>query len=767
MSGVPRGAGLSVQALDRGAGVGLRPSEYAEICRRLGRAPAPAELGMFGVMWSEHCAYKHSRAVLARVFTRRRDVLRGPGEHAGAVAIGGGWAVVFKMESHNHPSAVAPFHGAATGVGGIVRDILAMGARPIALLNSLRFGPPEDPGVALMIDGVVSGIAAYGNSIGVPTVGGELACAPCYAANPLVNVACAGLVRAERLATSRAAGPGNAVVYLGARTGRDGMQGAAFASAELAGNPRDRSAVQMGDPFTGKLLIEATLEALGTGAVVALQDMGAAGLTCALSEMSSRGGVGMDVDLRHVPRREAGMTPEEVLLSESQERMLLVVGAGREAEVLRIGRRWGLQAAVLGHVTAEPLLTVRDGDRIVASLDPRFLTEAPVYTPDAVEPSYLREMRCADLTSLPPLAPASALLSLLGSPAVASKRWVFRQYDHMVQTNTVIPPGSDAAVLRLREAFPMGIALTVDGNGRYCYLDPYVGGMLAVMEAAQNLACVGAHPAAVTDCLNFASPERPEVFWTFRQAVEGIARACEVLDVPVIGGNVSFYNEAGRGIYPTPVIAMLGRLDDVRRRVPQGWQRAGDLIVLLLGNGQPSLDGSEYLAVLHGRVTGRLREPDLLAAVRVIRCAREAVAGQIVASAHDCSDGGIAVALAECCIAAGLGAQIALRARGSESPAEALFGEGVGRIVVSLRPAQVPALLALARRLSVEAQVLGTVGGERLVIAADDAGDCPWIDLPVATLQRAWEVDETAWVRRASSGQRAAGAQRARLGGVP
>jgi phosphoribosylformylglycinamidine synthase II len=743
----------------------LRSGEYAEVCRRLGREPSPAELGMFGVMWSEHCAYKHSKATLRRLPSRGPGLLRGPGENAGAVDAGGGLAAVFKMESHNHPSAVAPFHGAATGVGGIIRDVLAMGARPVALLDSLRFGPLDDPAVAPLARGVVAGIAAYGNSIGVPTVGGELRSAPCYRANPLVNVACLGLVPADGLATSRAAGPGNAVVYLGARTGRDGMQGAAFASAELAGNPTDRSAVQMGDPFTGKLLIEATLEALATGAVVALQDMGAAGLTCALSEMSARGGVGMDVDLRLVPRREDGMTPEEVLLSESQERMLLIVEAGREEEVLRIARRWDLPAVVIGRVVAPaprggagdgeegaaaPLLTVRDGDRTLVSLDPRHLTEAPVYAPPAAPPAYLAETRRFDAAALPAHDPAAALLTLLRRPGTASARWIFRQYDHMIQTNTVVAPGADAAVLRLKDAPPRGLALAVDGNGRYCYLDPYVGGMLAVLEAAQNLACAGAAPAGVTDCLNFASPERPDVFWTFTQAVDGIARACEVLDVPVVGGNVSFYNEAGEGIYPTPVVAMLGRMDDVRRHALPGWSAEGDVVVLI-GEGIPALDGSEYLEAVHGRVAGRLREPDLLAVARTIRCVRKAVAGDLLMSAHDCAEGGLAVALAECCgapgrnagalraDAAGLGARISLRRAGR--PDAALFGEAIGRIVASVRPERIPDLLNLARRLDVPVQVIGTVGGDRLIIAPDGAPEqAPWLDVAVAALGRAWDA---------------------------
>jgi len=751
----------TVPAADVLAEVGLTATEYDEIRRRLGRAPNQAELVMFGVMWSEHCAYKHSKVALRRLPVRGPRVLRGPGENAGAVLVAEGWAAVFKMESHNHPSAVAPFHGAATGVGGIIRDVLAMGARPIALLDSLRFGPPDDAGVAPLMHGVVAGISAYGNSIGVPTVGGELKHASCYRANPLVNVACLGIARADGLATARASGPGNAVVYLGARTGRDGMHGASFASAELADDPRDRSAVQMGDPFTGKLLIEASLEALATGAVVAIQDMGAAGLTCGLCEMSARGGVGMDVDLAQVPRREAGMTAEEVLLSESQERMLLVVAAGREDEVLRIGHRWGLAAVVIGRVTAPSVLTIREGEAVVASLDPRSLVEAPVYTPLAREPEDLARLRRIDPLTFPMAPPQPALLTLLAAPNISSARWVFRQYDHMVQTNTVVPPGSDAAVLRLKQAAPRGLALTVDGNGRQCYLDPYVGGMLAVLEAAQNVACAGAWPAAVTDCLNFASPERPEVFWTFRETVEGIARACEAVGVPVVGGNVSFYNElparalglatvaTGEGganargqadgaIFPTPAIAMLAVLEDVRNHATAGWKRDGDLVVLL-GGGVAQLDGSEYLEVLHAAVAGRLRRPDLEATAALIRCVAEAVAEQLVASAHDCAEGGIAVALAECCIAGGLGARVALSPGPSERADVAWFGEGAGRILVSLPAPQLPALLRLANRLTVPAQVLGTVGGGRLVIAADgDAAHGPWIDASVDDLAQAW-----------------------------
>ncbi len=720
------------------AEVGLTAAEYDEIRRRLGRVPNQAELAMFGVMWSEHCAYKHSKAALRRLPVRGPRVLRGPGENAGAVLVADGWAAVFKMESHNHPSAVAPFHGAATGVGGIIRDVLAMGARPIALLDSLRFGAPDDARVTPLMQGVVAGISAYGNSIGVPTVGGELKHASCYRANPLVNVACLGVAPAGRLATAQASGPGNAVVYLGARTGRDGMHGASFASAELAADPKDRSAVQMGDPFTGKLLIEASLEALATGAVVAIQDMGAAGLTCGLCEMSARGAVGMDVDLGQVPRREAGMTPEEVLLSESQERMLLIVAAGREDEVLRIGHRWGLAAVVIGRITEQPVLSIREGESAVASLDPRSLVDAPVYAPAERQPEYLAGLRLVDPLAFPMAPPQPALLTLLAAPNISSARWVFRQYDHMVQTNTVVPPGSDAAVLRLKQASPRGLALTVDGSGRQCYLDPHAGGMLAVLEAAQNLACVGATPAAVTDCLNFASPERPEVFWTFRETVDGIAQACEALGVPVVGGNVSFYNESDGAIFPTPAIAMLGVLENVHHYATAGWKRDGDLVVLL-GDGAVQLDGSEYLEVLHGAVAGRLRPPDLRAAAALVSCVTQAVAEQLVVSAHDCAEGGLAVALAECCIAAGLGARVALSPSPSQRADATLFGEGVGRVLVSLPAPRLQGLLHLASRLAVPAQVLGTVGGDRLIIGADgDAVHGPWIDAGVDDLARAW-----------------------------
>jgi phosphoribosylformylglycinamidine synthase II len=731
-------------AADVLAGTGLSVEEYTEIQRRLGRVPNRAELAMFGVMWSEHCAYKHSKGVLRRLPISGPRVLQGPGENAGAVLVADGWAAVFKMESHNHPSAIAPFHGAATGVGGIIRDILAMGARPIALLDSLRFGPPEDAQVIPLERGVVAGIAAYGNSIGVPTVGGEIVYAPCYRANPLVNVACLGIVRADRLATARAAGPGNAIIYLGARTGRDGIHGASFASTELAGDPEDRSAVQMGDPFTGKLLIEASLEALASGAIGAIQDMGAAGLTCGLCEMSARGGVGMDVDLALVPRREAGMSADEVLLSESQERMLLVVREGREDEVLGIGRRWGLQAAVIGRVTASPLLTVRDGECAVVSLDPRALVEAPTYAPPAREPEYLAAVHREDPLTFPIAPPQPALLALLAAPNIADKRWVYRQYDHMVQTNTVVPPGSDATVLRLKEAVPCGLALTVDGNGRHCYLDPFIGGALAVLEAGQNIACAGATPVAVTDCLNFASPERPEVFWTFRETVEGIAQACEALGVPVVGGNVSFYNESNDAVFPTPVIAMLGVLNDVRCHATAGWRSAGDVVVLL-GGGVPQLDGSEYLATLHGVAAGRLIRPDLASTAALIRCVAEAVAQRLVSSVHDCADGGIAVALAECCIIGARGASVALSSDRGRRSDVLLFGEGVGRILASLPALNLSALLQLARRFAVPVQVLGSVGGDRLVIGADGEGvHGPWIDAAVNDLARAWRREPAA-----------------------
>ncbi|MGH2372698.1 MAG: phosphoribosylformylglycinamidine synthase subunit PurL [bacterium] len=765
------------QALTHGAAtaIGVPDRDHREIVRRLGREPNAVEARMFAVMWSEHCGYKHSRRTLRRLPSTSPRVLSGEGSNAGVVSIGGGWAVAFKMESHNHPSAVDPYNGAATGVGGIIRDVLAMGARPIALLDSLRFGPLDDARSRRLAGGVVAGIAGYGNAIGVPTVGGELLTDPCYRDNPLVNVACLGLVRADRVMSAAARDPGNAVVYVGARTGRDGIGGAAFASVELdeAREQTDRASVQIGDPFTGKSLIEATLEALDGGAVVAMQDMGAGGITCASSEMAAHGRVGMTIDLDRVPLREAGMRPEEILLSESQERMLLVVRPEDSARVADVYRRWGLAAEVIGHVTTDPRLRVTWKNRTVVDLPPDALADAPVYNPEAREP----DRRALRRTSGPGPSrvahdPAAALLRLLAHPDVASKRAIFEQYDHMVGVRTVQPPGADAAVLRVLDMPPVGLALVADGNGRWCADNPRTGAARIVLEAAANLACVGAEPVAVTDCLNFGNPERPEVFWTFREAVEGIADACTALDVPVIGGNVSFYNEAtasvnaahegaaepdGRtrampgGILPTPVIGMVGVIDDISRCPWPGFVREGDLVVLL-GAGEVSLDASLYSAAIEGQAGGLAPEPDLSVCARAIRCVRQASRDGLLASAHDVSDGGTAVALAEACIHGQIGAEVTLteasgpgaRAddRAGVAAAETWFGEGPGRFVASVEPDRLGALEALARTHGVVCRVIGVVGGTSLRIRGPESliRNTPprAVDVPIRVLTGAW-----------------------------
>ena len=763
------------QALTHSAAPAMRvpDRDYREIVRRLGREPNPVEARMFAVMWSEHCGYKHSRRTLRRLPTTSPRVLSGEGSNAGVVSIGGGWAVAFKMESHNHPSAVDPYNGAATGVGGIIRDVLAMGARPIALLDSLRFGPFDDARSRRLAGGVVAGIAAYGNAIGVPTVGGELLADSCYRDNPLVNVACLGLVRADRVVSAAARGPGNPVLYVGARTGRDGIGGAAFASVELdeSREQTDRASVQIGDPFTGKSLIEATLEALETRAVVAMQDMGAGGITCATSEMAARGQVGMTIDLDRVPLREAGMRPEEILLSESQERMLLVVRPEDSARVVAVYRRWGLAAEVIGRVTSDPRLRVTGRGRTVVDLPPDALADAPVYNPEAREPNG-RALRRTVGSSGTPHDPAAALLRLLAHPDIASKRAIFEQYDHMVGVRTVQPPGADAAVLRILDIPPVGLALVADGNGRWCADNPRAGAARTVLEAAANLACVGAEPVAVTDCLNFGNPERPEVFWTFREAVEGIADACTALDVPVIGGNVSFYNEATvngdaahdgdavpdgragampRGILPTPVIGMVGVIGDISRCPGPGFVREGDLVVLL-GAGNVSLAASLYCAAAEGDALGRAPDLDLSVCARAIGCVRQASRDGLLASAHDVSDGGTAVALAEACIHGQIGAEVTITeasrrdAQGDDqagvAAAESWFGEGAGRFVVSMEPDRLGALEALARTHGVVCRVIGAVGGTSLRICSPESlitdTPPPAVEVPVRVLTDAW-----------------------------
>ncbi len=756
------------QALAQGAAsaLGLPDRDYREIVRRLARAPNPVEARMFAVMWSEHCGYKHSRKTLRRLPSTSPRVLSGEGSNAGVVSIGGGWAVAFKMESHNHPSAVDPYNGAATGVGGIIRDVLAMGARPIALLDSLRFGPLDETRSRRLASGVVAGIAGYGNAIGVPTVGGELLTDPCYRDNPLVNVACLGLVRVDRVVSAAARGPDNPVLYVGARTGRDGIGGAAFASVELdeSREQADRASVQIGDPFTGKSLIEATLEALEACAVVAMQDMGAGGITCATSEMAARGQVGMTIDLDRVPLREVGMRPEEILLSESQERMLLVVRPEDSARVEAIYRRWGLAAEVIGHVTSDPRLCVTWQGRTVVDLPPDALADAPIYDPEAREP----DRRAARGASSSQMAhdPAAVLLRLLAHPDIVSKRAIFEQYDHMVGVRTVHAPGADAAVLRVLDMPPAGLALVADGNGRWCADNPRAGAARIVLEAAANLACVGAEPVAVTDCLNFGNPERPEVFWTFREAIDGIADACTALDVPVTGGNVSFYNEAlanwnaahdgaagpdarpaalTRGILPTPVIGMVGVIDDISRCQDPGFVREGDLVVLI-GDGDVSLSASVYSAVIEGQAAGRLPDPDLDLCVRAIRCVRAASRDGLLASAHDVSDGGMAVAVAEACIHGQTGADITITEVMPAATVETLFGEGSVRFIVSVEPDRLGALEALARTHGVEGTVIGAVGGASLRIRRPESlisdSEPVVAEIPVRALTNAWNCLE-------------------------
>jgi len=723
--------------------MGLNDLEYQRVEAILGREPTYTELGMFAVMWSEHCGYKYSRPVLSLFKTYREAQEQGALENAGVVPLDGRLGIVFKMESHNHPSAVEPFQGAATGVGGILRDIFTMGARPIANLNSLRFGPLTDVREAArnryLFEHVVDGIAHYGNCVGVPTVAGEVSFNRCYSGNPLVNAMAVGVVELDQIARARAEGPGNPVLYVGSSTGRDGIHGATFASVELGPDSESRRpSVQMGDPFLEKLLIEATLEALATGDVVGIQDMGAAGLTCSTCEMASKGGVGMEIDVLKVPRREEGMTPYEVLLSESQERMLAVVRKGAEDRVAAIFRKWGLNAVVIGHVTGDGLVRVREGDSVAAEVPARALTdECPTYQLETQEPAYIARVQAFDPLGVPePDRYGDVLRQLLASPNIASKEWVTEQYDSMVQTQTVIGPGEgDAAVLRVRGT-GKGIAVKTDGNGRYCALDPFLGGQIAVAEAARNVACVGGRPVAVTDCLNFANPEKPAGFWQFRRAVEGIAAATEALGTPVVSGNVSFYNETPEAaIYPTPVIGMLGILEDVNRRCGLAFPDDG-VLVLLRGDSDPTggLGGSEYLAVIHGVEAGRPPALDLEAEKRLQNCLLAGIGEGLFASAHDCSDGGLAVCLAECCFPLGVGAAVLLRYDdfGNLPPSAIFFGEAQSRIVVSLRAErQLKRVEALAGQHGVRALWIGSIGGDRLRIALDGE---PLIDEPVADL---------------------------------
>ncbi len=751
------------------AAEGLKPGEYEDIVQRLGRHPNKAELGMFGVMWSEHCCYKNSRPLLSQFPTEGDRVLVGPGENAGVVDFGDGLRVAFKIESHNHPSAIEPFQGAATGVGGILRDIFTMGARPIAVLNSLRFGSLDDARTRRLFEGVVAGISHYGNCVGVPTVGGEVAFDPAYAGNPLVNAMAIGIMETEEIVKAGAAGIGNPVLYVGSTTGRDGMGGASFASAELTEDSADdRPAVQVGDPFLEKSLIEACLEAFKTGAVVAAQDMGAAGLTCSTAEMAAKGGLGIDLDLDLIPVRETGMVPYEYLLSESQERMLFVAAQGREAELIEIFQRWGLQAVVAGSTIAEPIVRIRHQGAIAAEIPALALSEnTPIYPRDLLPepPDYAQQAWTWTPAALPACTGSGiagqtwgeVLLQLLGTPTIASKQWVYRQYDHQVQNNTVLlPGGADAAVVRLRPQLAhewqhtaVGLAATVDCNARHVYLDPYAGAKAVVAEAARNLACVGAEPIAITDNLNFGSPEKPIGYWQLAEACRGLADACRIFGTPVTGGNVSLYNETldahgnPQAIYPTPVVGMVGRLANVAQACGQGWREPGDRLYLLglpthaAPDASLTLGGSEYLAVIHQTIAGRPPQIDAEREQQVQAVCREAIARGWIRAAHDCAEGGLAVALAESAIAGHQGAEITLTPPPNTRWDTVLFAEGGARIVVAVDPAVVPQWEALlADRLGENWQVLGTVGGDHLMIRDDQAQTL--VNVPVSQLGDRW-----------------------------
>ncbi len=722
--------------------LGLKPAEYDKVVDILGRTPTVTELYMYSLMWSEHCSYKHSRKALRMFPTEGEHVLQGPGENAGVIGVGDGWALAFKMESHNHPSAIEPYQGAATGVGGIIRDIFTMGARPIASLDSLRFGTLDKPRQRYLFEGAVAGIGGYGNCLGVPTVGGEVYFDEAYEGNCLINAMSLGLMREEKLTSAVASGPGNLVLLIGSTTGRDGIGGAStLASQEFDEKAEDkRPSVQVGDPFEEKLLIEACLELLDEGLLVGLGDLGAAGLTSSASEMASRGGVGLDIDVTKIPAREDAMKPFEFMVSESQERMLAVLVPENLTAAQGVCTKWGLRSTVIGTVTDTGRFVVREGDEIVADMPAATLAhDAPIYDPAKERPAYLDEVQAFDpVEQLDHPGCEYALddivLALLASPNICSRRWIWQQYDHQVMLNTAVLPGGDAAVLRIGdtgrgEMTGRGVAVSSDCNGRYCYLDPYVGAQIAFAEAARNVACTGGRPAAITDCLNFGNPEKPEVFWTFYESVRGLSDACKAFGVPVISGNVSFYNESfGSPIYPTPTVGLVGVLDDVTKHCTMSFKAEGD-VIFLLGETENEIGGSEYLKLAHGVVSGKPPALDLELEQAVQETVLAAIDAGIARSAHDCSEGGLAIALAECCIAGGLGADIHLD---DDLPAYAsLFSETQSRIVVTVSPEDAEKLVELALAHEIPYSVIGTVGGDKLSVE-DEVG------VTLAQMREAW-----------------------------
>jgi len=741
---------------------GLTSEEYDKIKQLLGqREPTLTELGIFSVMWSEHCSYKSSRVHLKRLPTRSKRVLQGPGENAGIIDIGDGWACAFKIESHNHPSFIEPFQGATTGVGGILRDIFTMGARPVAVMDSLRFGPisvgmgdPSDQTTQKdihrnhsILEGVVSGVASYGNCFGVPNLGGETKFESCYSGNPLVNAFAMGLVRKDEIFYARAAGEGNPVIYVGAKTGRDGIHGATMASEEFSeASEAKRPNVQVGDPFLEKLLLEACLEAMPTGAIVGIQDMGAAGLTCSTCEMGARGGVGIEIELDRVPQRETGMTPYEIMLSESQERMLLVAQKGREQEVFRVFEKWGLDAVEVGKVTSGNTLRVLHHGEVVAEIPNQALTDdAPVYQRPLArwEPPVPREMPASirlnsggDFTE--------NLKRLLAGSNICGKRWVWQQYDHMVQTNTVESPGAgDAGVIRVKGS-QRGLSMALDGNGRWCYLDPRLGAMHAVAEAARKVACSGATPVGATNCLNFGNPEKPHIMWQFSQTIDGIAKACEELEIPITGGNVSFYNETlGGGIYPTPVLGVVGILEEVHKSAKMHFASPGRAILLLrageaadFADVQSEFGSSEYAKEILGALWGYPPELELGKEAALQKAVIELIRRGLVESVHDCADGGLAVALAEKSFFKGMGARVSLASEGL--PTEfVLFGEDASRIVISCDPGNVARIQQLAEEHGIAADVLGETIPDQLEISIDRQ---VVISAPVSDLSQVYEL---------------------------
>ncbi len=725
--------------LEQAKAHGLTSDEFHRICDLLGRVPNFTELGIFSVMWSEHCSYKSSRPFLRKLPTEGPRVLQGPGENAGVVDIGDGQAVVFKIESHNHPSFVEPRQGAATGVGGILRDVFTMGARPIALLNSLRFGEKDNPRTRFLLNGVVDGIAGYGNCVGVPTVGGEIYFDKCYNGNNLVNAFCLGLVDTDKIFLGKATGSGNAVIYFGSKTGRDGIHGASLlASSEFDETTEEkRPTVQVGDPFTEKLLIEATLELLQQDWVIGIQDMGAAGLTSSSFEMASRGGTGVELNVSQVPLREEGMTPYEILLSESQERMLAVVKAEYEEAALALLKKWDLDAAVVGRVIEEPVVRIIQNDTVYANLPVSIVVDGALdQRRKTAKPKYLLDIDHVDLTEVPePERGDAGLKRLLGSLNIASREWVYEQYDHMVQTNTLVLPGSDAAVLRIKGS-SKAIAISVDCNARYCYLDPFRGAQIAVAECSRNIVCSGAEPIGLTNCLNFGNPEKPEIMWQFEQGVFGIAEACKFLEIPVVSGNVSLYNETkGTAIHPTPTVAVVGLIENVDQVMTQWFKNEGDCIALL-GLTMEELAGSEYLNVIFDETRGTPPLLELAQERKVQSLCLKLIRENLLHSAHDCAEGGLAVALAESCFTGpqNKGATVSLQ---STLRKDALvFGESQSRILISFAPEQKALIQQKAEKSGVEFELLGKVEGKRLNIQINDE---EYINTDLTILKDIWK----------------------------